>query len=91
MSDTTIRVSEETRERLKAHKHGDESYENVISRLLDDDRDLLAGFGAWEGTNKLEAFEQVHEEHERQSKERIEEITRRRNERTEADEERSRR
>lgn len=91
MSDTTIRVSEETRERLKVRKHGDESYEAVISRLLDDDRDLLAGFGAWEGTDKLAAFEQVHEEHERQSKERIEEIGHHRNEDSDADEEHPRR
>ncbi|HET7323213.1 MAG TPA: antitoxin VapB family protein [Halococcus sp.] len=91
MSDTTIRVSEETRERLKVRKHGGESYENVITRLLDDDRDLLAGFGAWEGTDKLEAFERVHEEHKHQSKERIEAIAQYRNDRSDTDNERTRR
>lgn len=86
MSDTTIRVSEETRERLKVRKHGEESYETVISRLLDDDRDLLVGFGAWEGTDKLETFEQVHEEYDRQSDERIEKITEQQDGRADADE-----
>ena len=91
MSETTVRISTETRERLKARKHGDESYEAVISRLLDSDRDLLAGFGAWEGTDKLAAFERVHEEHERDSTARIERIAEHRNERADADAERSRR
>jgi predicted CopG family antitoxin len=41
-----IRVSEETKERLRRRKRTDESFNDVIRRLLDDDRDLLAGFGA---------------------------------------------
>lgn len=41
-----IRVSEETKERLRRRKRNDESFNDVITRLLDDDRDLLAGFGA---------------------------------------------
>jgi predicted CopG family antitoxin len=41
-----IRVSEETKERLRRRKRTDESFNDVIARLLDDDRDLLAGFGA---------------------------------------------
>lgn len=41
-----IRVSEETKERLRRRKRDDESFNDVITRLLDDDRDLLAGFGA---------------------------------------------
>jgi len=41
-----IRVSEETKERLRRRKRNDESFNDVIRRLLDDDRDLLAGFGA---------------------------------------------
>lgn len=40
-----IRVSEETKERLRRRKHDDESFNEVIVRLLDADRDLLAGFG----------------------------------------------
>jgi len=41
-----IRVSEETKERLRRRKRTDESFNDVIRRLLNDDRDLLAGFGA---------------------------------------------
>ena len=42
----TIRVSEKTKERLLLRKRNDESFNDVITRLLDEDRDLLAGFGA---------------------------------------------
>jgi predicted CopG family antitoxin len=41
-----VRVSEETKERLCRRKRDDESFDDVITRLLDEDRDLLAGFGA---------------------------------------------
>jgi predicted CopG family antitoxin len=41
-----VRVSEETKERLRRRKRDDESFNDVITRLLDEDRDLLAGFGA---------------------------------------------
>jgi predicted CopG family antitoxin len=41
-----IRVSEETKERLCRRKRNDESFNDVITRLLDEDRDLLSGFGA---------------------------------------------
>jgi predicted CopG family antitoxin len=41
-----IRVSEETKERLRRRKRTGESFNDVIARLLNDDRDLLAGFGA---------------------------------------------
>jgi len=42
----SIRVSEKTKERLLLRKRNDESFNDVITRLLDEDRDLLAGFGA---------------------------------------------
>ena len=42
----TVRVSEETKERLHRRKRNDESFNDVIARLLDEDRDFLAGFGA---------------------------------------------
>jgi predicted CopG family antitoxin len=49
MSDTAddhIRVSAETKERLRQRKRESESFEDVIARLLDEERDLLAGFGS---------------------------------------------
>ena len=39
----TVRVSEK---RLRRRKRNEESFNDVITRLLDEDRDLLAGFGA---------------------------------------------
>ena len=34
------------KKRLRRWKRDDESFNDVITRLLDEDRDLLAGFGA---------------------------------------------
>jgi predicted CopG family antitoxin len=42
----TVRVSEKTKKRLRRWKRDDESFNDVITRLLEEDRDLLAGFGA---------------------------------------------
>lgn len=44
MGDTSIRVSEEAKQRLDLYKRDDESYEEVIIRLTE--RDKWAGFGA---------------------------------------------
>ena len=46
-----IRISEETKERLRRRKRDDESFNDVITRLLEEDRDLLAGFGAGNDRN----------------------------------------
>ncbi|MFB6308840.1 MAG: antitoxin VapB family protein [Haloarculaceae archaeon] len=43
MGDTSIRVSEETKDRLDLYKREGESYEDVIVRLTE--RDRWAGFG----------------------------------------------
>ena len=43
MSDTSIRVSEEAKQRLDLFKREDESYEDVILRLTE--RDQWVGFG----------------------------------------------
>lgn len=52
MTDTTIRVSKETKRRLELHKREGESYEDVIRRLTG--RDKWAGFGAFaEGEGDL--------------------------------------
>lgn len=39
-----VRISAETKERLRRRKREDESFNEVIVRLLDDDRDLPYGF-----------------------------------------------
>lgn len=61
MADKTIRVSEETWRKLRARKRGDESFETVIERELEDD-DPLAGFGAWSDTTIDETVRDVTEE-----------------------------
>ncbi|MFP8954561.1 antitoxin VapB family protein (plasmid) [Natrialbaceae archaeon A-arb3/5] len=61
MGDKTIRVSEKTWRKLRARKRGDESFEAVIERELEDD-DPLAGFGAWSETTIDESVREVKEE-----------------------------
>lgn len=45
-ADSHVRISSETKERLRSRKREGESFNEVIERLLEEDRDLLAGFGA---------------------------------------------
>lgn len=61
MTDKTIRVSEETWRKLKARKRGDESFDAVIERELEDG-DPLAGFGAWSDTTIDESVREVKSE-----------------------------
>lgn len=61
MADKTIRVSRETWEKLRARKRGDESFDDVIARELEDD-DPLAGFGAWSDVDIDEAVREVKAE-----------------------------
>ena len=61
MADKTIRVSEETWRKLKARKRGDESFDAVLERELEDD-DPLAGFGAWSDTAIDESVRSVKRE-----------------------------
>ncbi|WP_336024850.1 antitoxin VapB family protein [Halobellus salinisoli] len=61
MADKTIRVSEKTWRKLRARKRGDESFEAVIERELEDD-DPLAGFGAWSDTTIDESVRAVKRE-----------------------------
>ncbi len=58
MSTKTIRVSEEVYDRLKARKNEDESFTELLERLVEEERDIYAGFG--EGA--AEGMEEVHEE-----------------------------
>jgi len=73
MSDTSIRVSNETKQRLELHKRDDESYDDVIRRLTEDDK--WAGFGALgENPNIREGMERVREETRSGMSDRIEEM-----------------
>lgn len=47
-ADRQIRVSDRVKRELDRRRHDDESYNDVLERLLEDEeRDLLAGFGMW--------------------------------------------
>lgn len=61
MADKTIRVSERTWRELRSRKRGDESFDAVIRRELEDD-DPLAGFGAWSDTTIDESVREVKRE-----------------------------
>jgi len=62
MSDTSIRVSDETKRRLDLYKREDESYEDVIRRLTE--RDRWAGFGvlAETGADTRDGMERMRAE-----------------------------
>ena len=46
-ADEQIRVSDTVKRELDRRRREGESYNDVLQRLLEDDRDLLAGFGRW--------------------------------------------
>lgn len=60
MPEKTIRVSERTWRKLRDRKRGNESFDTVIARELEDD--LLAGFGTWDDTDIDEAVREVKRE-----------------------------
>ncbi|MCX2818137.1 hypothetical protein EGH25_02045 [Haladaptatus sp. F3-133] len=79
-ADEQIRVSAETKRELERRKREGESFEDVLERLLENDRDLLAGFGAFEGTDRGEKLREVHERTKEKSKKRIREMAESRSE-----------
>lgn len=46
-ADEHIRVSEAVKRELERRRREGESFNDVLERMLEDDRDLLAGFGRW--------------------------------------------
>lgn len=62
MATKTIRVTEEVYERLEARKRDEESFTDLLARLTEQERDIYAGFGAWEGTDRPERMRAAHEE-----------------------------
>jgi predicted CopG family antitoxin len=74
-ADEQIRVSAETKRELERRKREGESFEDVLERLLKDDRDLLAGFGSWSG-ERAEKAREVREKGREKSKNRMRRIAR---------------
>jgi len=71
-ADKQIRVSETVKRELNQRRREGESFNDVLERILDDDRDLLAGFGAFKGTDRGETMRDVRERGKEKSRERIE-------------------
>jgi len=58
----SIRVEEDTHAALAALKGEDESFDEVLSRLLRERRDAVdAGAGLWEGTDAAEGAREARE------------------------------
>lgn len=70
-ADRHIRLSESHYEQLRLRKREGESFDDVVGRLLTEDRDLLAGFGVAGGRDRVD-LEAVHEATKDRSAERIE-------------------
>lgn len=62
---TSIRVSEETKSKLKRIKREDETFDDLLDRLADIEDKMADSAGAWAGTDKaehaLESRENVRE------------------------------
>jgi predicted CopG family antitoxin len=69
-ADEQIRVSDTVKRGLDRRRREGESYNDVLERLLDDERDLLAGFGRW-SDEQAERVRKQREEFRRKSKERM--------------------
>jgi predicted CopG family antitoxin len=72
-ADEQIRVSKRTKRKLDELKREGESYEDVLARLLEGERDLLAGFGRW-SSDHADRVRAARERYEKRSKERTERL-----------------
>jgi predicted CopG family antitoxin len=65
-----IRVSDTVKRELDRRRREGESYNDVLRRMLEDDRDLLAGFGRW-SDEQAERVREAREKSKQKSKERM--------------------
>ena len=70
MASKNITITEEAYDRLAEAKREDESFTDVIVRLTRADRDVWAGFGAWNGTGLRDVTEANRERFERDAEDR---------------------
>lgn len=74
-ADEQIRVSDLVKRELERRRRDDESYNDVLERILDDEeRDLLAGFGRWSDEH-AEQIRETRAASKRRSKERTERLS----------------
>lgn len=69
-ADEQIRVSSAVKRELERRRREGESFNDVLERVLEDDRDFLAGFGRW-SDDHAERVREAQREHKHQSKERM--------------------
>lgn len=69
-ADEQIRVSDTVKRELDRRRREGESYNDVLQRLLEDDRDLLAGFGRWSDEH-ADRVREAREKSKQKSKERM--------------------
>lgn len=74
LADEQIRVSSTVKRELERRRREGDSFNDVLERMLSDERDLFAGFGAFKGTDRGESIQRVHEKGTQQSSERIKDI-----------------
>ena len=73
-ADEQIRVSDTVKRELDRRRREGESYNDVLQRMLEDDRDLLAGFGRW-SDEQADRVRETRETSKQKSKERIRRLT----------------
>jgi predicted CopG family antitoxin len=73
-ADEQIRVSDAVKRELDRRRREGESYNDVLERLLEDERDLLAGFGRWSDED-AERVREARERSKQKSKERTRRLT----------------
>jgi predicted CopG family antitoxin len=73
-ADEQIRVSDTVKQELDRRRRAGESYNDVLERLLEDERDLLAGFGRW-SDEQAERVREARERSKQKSKERTRRLT----------------
>ena len=75
MGTTSLTITDEAYERLKAHKREGESFTDTITRITGEDRDVMAGFGAWADSGLGPAVESVRAERDNDMAERQDELS----------------
>lgn len=69
-ADDQIRVSSSVKRELERRKRDDESFNDVIERMMAEDRDLLSGFGYW-SDERAERVRDARKRSKQKSKERM--------------------
>ena len=69
-ADEQIRISDAVKRELDRRRREGESYNDVLERVLKDERDLLAGFGRW-SDDRADRVREAREKSKQKSKERM--------------------